>query len=163
MEAYFRFTASGAELELKGGEEFIKGLLGDKIQELIHDFMKQGISRLEVTVEEPSGPAEESPLPDKENILPTIAELRAKSRVSNNKELVTLAIYYTDYCQKNSPTNEDLRRILREDLREKDSIVGSLTTYLQRAKKEGWIAQEGKKWRITSTGLKMVQQWLGES
>ncbi|WP_338827712.1 hypothetical protein [Neomoorella thermoacetica] len=90
----------------------------------------------------------------------SISELRARATISNNKELATLVVYYSDYCKKQPPATYDVRRIMREELREKAATVNSVSTYLQRARREGWVDLDGKKWRITSTGLQMIEKML---
>ncbi|WP_156273662.1 hypothetical protein [Neomoorella glycerini] len=92
----------------------------------------------------------------------TLPELRSRASVTNNKELVTLVVYYGDYYRGQAPNTEEVRRMLREELREKSKTVNAVSTYLQRARKEGWIDQEGKKWRMTSTGIQRVKTWLAE-
>ncbi|HBT47668.1 MAG TPA: hypothetical protein DEA73_07320 [Peptococcaceae bacterium] len=160
MEAYCRITVHGGKLVLKGQAEFVKEVLREHLSELLHEWGKEDDRGKERA--EPAPAAEEAaPAPSPASPT-TMAELRSRARVENNKELVTLAVYYCEHCRHEQPTNEDLRRILKEELREKTSTINSLTTYLQRAKKEGWLGQEGKRWRITSTGMQKVQELLEE-
>lgn len=167
MRAFFRFMAKGTRLEIRGKEEFLKELLGPTVQKFLEGCLMSGIGKWEPVEDDApaSVPASVPPVVPAERIqttesLPTLAELRARASVNNNKELVTLVVYYADQYKKTLPTNEDIRQLLREELREKDEVLRSMTTYLQRAKKQGWIAQEGKKWRLTSTGIQAVQRML---
>lgn len=91
---------------------------------------------------------------------PSVSEMRARATISNNKELATLVVYYSDICKKQPPSTPDIRRIMREELREKAVTINSVSTYLQRARKEGWIDFDGKKWRMTSTGLQAIEKML---
>ncbi|GFN23650.1 MAG: hypothetical protein IMW96_06550 [Thermoanaerobacteraceae bacterium] len=159
MQAYCRIAVHGGKLVLKGEAEFVKEVLREHLSELLHEWGKES-DRVEVAVEPVPAVEEAAPAPPPAS--PTMAELRSRARVENNKELVTLAVYYCEHCRHEQPTNEDLRRILKDELREKTSTINSLTTYLQRAKKEGWLGQEGKRWRLTSTGLEKVQELLEE-
>jgi len=167
MRAFFRFMAKGMRIELRGREEFLKELLGTTAQKFLEGCLMSGIGEWK-PVEEHVPASVPAPVPA---VVPTeqpespltLAELRAKANVNNNKELVTLVVYYSDQCKKSLPSNEEIRQLLREELREKDEVLRSMTTYLQRAKKQGWIAQEGKKWRVTSAGIQAVQRMLQSS
>ncbi|MGI9952517.1 hypothetical protein V3F56_09170 [Moorellaceae bacterium AZ2] len=159
MKSYCKVVVRGCKVVLKGDQEFVKEVLRDHLSELLHECAKE--RNYDEEAKEPT-PVVQDAGPVSGGSIPTIAELRSKAGVQNNKELVTLVVYYCDHYRQESPTNEDLRRVLKEDLREKTSTINSLTTYLQRAKKEGWVAQEGKRWRLTGTGLQKVHEWLEE-
>lgn len=159
MEGVFRFVAKGLEMEIRGGEEFLKEVLGDRLQKILDECLVKGLFAWQP--EDPAPARKETAKEETSEPVPTLAEMRSRANITNNKELVTLAIYYAEYYQKNPPNNDDLRHLLREELREKEVVLNSMTTYLQRAKKQGWIAQEGKRWRMTSTGLQKMQQLLG--
>lgn len=167
MEAYFKLVTRGLKVVLRGDQEFVRETLTNQLlSELLYEFAKEKsyYAEREGKAAEVEQVSDEGEGMEKNlETIPTIAEFRSRAHVQNNKELVTLVVYYADYCHKEPPTNEDLRRILKADLREKSSTINSLTTYLQRAKKEGWVAQDGKRWRITATGLQKVQEWLKES
>ncbi|WP_084665784.1 hypothetical protein [Thermanaeromonas toyohensis] len=166
MRGYFRFMAKGVRVDLKVEQAFLKEVLGDTLKKFLEGCLMSGICEWKPVEEDtpatPTSAPTAVPVEQAEPLL-TLPELRAQANVANNKELVTLVIYYADYCQKNPPSNEEIRRLLREELREKDVVLNSMTTYLQRAKRQGWVAQEGKRWRITSTGLQKIQQMLGSS
>lgn len=166
MEAYFKLVTRGLKVVLKGDQEFVRETLTHQLlSELLYEFAKERsyFAEREDRAAEVGRVSEEGEGMEKSlEAIPTIAELRSRAQIQNNKELVTLVVYYADYCRKEPPTNEDLRRILKADLREKSTTVNSLTTYLQRAKREGWVTQDGKRWRITATGLQKVQEWLEE-
>lgn len=174
MALYFRFATTELEMAIKGREEAVKELLkemlGNKFQQFLEECLSQKPTERKTsppkkTAVEGRAAAEEGAtnlVPAELKIqTPTLADMRSKANIANNKELVLLAIYYAHYCQKTPPNNSLIRRLLKEELKERDEVVNSVTTYLQRAKKQGWIEQEGKSWRITSTGLQKIRQILG--
>lgn len=170
---YFKLVTRELKIELKGEREYIREILESKLYAFLETNNKDGCQQqydpdIFETIDEsdkitPHGLEREEAVPEKPvEPIPTIAELRAKAKLNNNKELVAFVVYYRDHYYKESPTMDDIRLILKDELREKSTVVGSVSTYLQRAKKEGWIDQDGKKWRMTGTGLQVAKEWLGD-
>lgn len=180
METYLKIVTRDLKIELKGGVDFIKEVLNQKL----YDVLDLASAKYQAVFQESDEELENIDANDKipaaqeaekgseiglekekgfakhEILTPSLKELKSRAKLGNNKELVTLVVYYSDFCLHQPPGSEDIRRLLKEELCEKPSILISLSTYLQRAKKEGWVNQEGKRWRMTGAGIEKVREWL---
>ncbi|MGI9862080.1 hypothetical protein SDD30_11945 [Moorella naiadis] len=172
-EIYLKLVTRELKLELKGEREHIREILESRL----YDFLKtknndscsqrddpEMLERIDASDNiAAQGTEKEEAVSETARTIPTIAELRAKAKLNNNKELVAFVVFYKDYYYKEAPTMDDIRLIMKDELREKSTVVASVSTYLQRAKKEGWIDQDGKRWRMTGIGLQIAKGWLGDA
>ena len=103
----------------------------------------------------PSGAA---PLPGSEAGAPA-SDLRAmRARARTNPELMTLLVYLA--ARQGRPTdNAELRRLVRG--LDEPAVLASISTYLRRAERNGWLSREGDRWRLTEAGSARVAELLG--
>jgi hypothetical protein len=103
----------------------------------------------------PSGAA---PLPGLDAGVP-LSDLRAmRARARTNPELVTLLVHLA--ARQGRPTdNAELRRLVRG--LDEPAVLASLSTYLRRAERNGWLSREGDRWRLTEAGSVRVAELLG--
>jgi len=173
MALYFRFAVPGLEVAVKGREEAVKEFLKEmQIKEMLKHKFQQALD--EGNVPAPNGAkaispknavktkkAEAKALEAEAVQAPSFAELYSKANISNNNELILFAVYYTNYYRKSPPDNGFIRKLLRDELNARDEVVNNVTTYLKRAKNQGWIERQGKVWHVTPLGLEKIQKILG--
>lgn len=173
MAFYFRFAVPGLEVAVKGREEAVKEFLKEiQVEKMLRHKFQQALDSSnvlapnEVETVSPNNAARTkkagaNALEAEPVQVPSFADLYSKANISNNNELILLAVYYMDYCRKTPPDNGLIRKLLREEQNARDEVINSVTTYLKRARNQGWIERQGKVWHITPLGLEKMQKILG--
>ncbi|MCG0278589.1 MAG: hypothetical protein L5656_08690 [Thermanaeromonas sp.] len=168
MGLYFRFAVPGLEVAVKGREEAVKELLkemlGHKFQQILDSCVLRAPNRVETVSPNKAvkNKAAEANASEAEAVQgPSLAAIYSKANISNNNELILLVVYYMDYCRKTPPDNGLIRKLLRDELNARDEVINSVTTYLKRARNQGWIERQGKVWHVTPLGLEKMQKILG--
>ncbi|MGQ9533410.1 MAG: hypothetical protein ACUVTQ_11520 [Desulfotomaculales bacterium] len=94
------------------------------------------------------GPASGAPAGD-------LRAVRALART--NPELMTLLVHLA--ARQGRPTDSaELRRLARG--LDEPALLSSLSTYLRRAERNGWLSREGDRWRLTEAGSARVAELL---